>query len=400
MIFPHKKADRQLLFFYFYMLLSSCLFSRGIYMIYLTHKGLSVAQVGLYQMLVQLSIFLFEIPTGYISDKAGKIKSLQAGTALLVLHCFVIVWSHQPALLILSGILEGLGYTFLSGSDSALLYELLKQNGREGEYLKLNANLNAAKSLLTGATISLGAILLSHSWDSVYYTTAACLAVAWLCLSPLREPVPQKGPGAGGELGTLSRLKTVILYPHLAVFLLCVLGFSCFDGISGSYYTYNQIIFQRKEIPVSLIGLFFSAAYLASSAAYFLAARLSRVLSKTSIIRGTIALQGGLFVSLAFLQNKLAFAVISFLCCLLPEVVYILADSIIQDNIASEYRATLLSIVSMLRSLVSAVLYFALGGILDRTDVRGFMGFLAFVTFGALCCFWFILLYKNRKERS
>ena len=52
----HTKAKWDIARFFCYALLTSCLFSRGVFMLYLTHKGLTVAQVGLYQMLVQLSM--------------------------------------------------------------------------------------------------------------------------------------------------------------------------------------------------------------------------------------------------------------------------------------------------------------------------------------------------------
>ena len=88
----------------------------------------------------------------------------------------------------------------------------------------------------------------------------------------------------------------------------------------------------------------------------------------------------------------------TFICCLTPEVVYILADSIIQANIASEYRATILSVVSMLRSLMSAVSYSVLGGILDRTGAAGLMLFLALVSFAALGSFRLILTYRQKQK--
>lgn len=366
-------------------------------MLYLTHKGLTIAQVGVYQMLLQGSMFAFEIPTGYIGDKIGKIKSLQTGTLLLMLHCILIIFFRHPAALILLGAVEGIGYTFVSGSDSALLYELLKTEHKEQDYLKQNANLQAIQSILIGVTISLGAMMLSFSWDSVYYMTAICLAVSLALLFAMKEPAGAEEKPAERKNDLLSKLKSTILYPDLLLFVCCVVGFSCFDGISGSYYNYNQIIFERENVPVSLIGFFFSAAYLASSAAYTLATCLSRKTAPKTIILRMMALQGLLFTALAVVHNSVLFVGISFVCCLIPEVVYILADSIIQRYIASEYRATVLSIVSMLRSLISAVTYSVLGGVLDRTDIKGFMCFLALVTFGVLGCFGAVLAYKKKK---
>lgn len=392
-------ANRDIFLFSCYALLTSCIFPRGIFMLYLTHKGLTVAQVGLYQMLVQVSMFLLEIPTGYIGDKVGKTRSLQIGTLLLVLHCILMMVFQHPAALMALGCLEGMGYTFGSGSDGALLYELLKRNHREQDYLRFNARLQSVQSLLMGAAISVGAFLVSWSWDLAYGITALCLGAAWLMLAPLQEPAASEAAPTGG--GSLSGLKRWILYPNLAVFLLCVVGFSCMDGISGSYYNYNQILFQRRQIPVSLIGIFFSVSYFAASAAYLLAARLSRRTPKRRVIAWMIALQGTLFASLALMRQPVGFVALSFVCCLTPEVVYILADSIIQKYIASDCRATILSIVSMLRSLMSAVIYAVLGEILDRTDVMGFMLFLAVVTFGALGGFLLLLdFHKRRQDES
>ena len=123
----HTKAKWDIALFFCYALLMSCLFSRGIFMLYLTHKG--------------LSMFLLEVPTGSIGDKLGKIRSLQIGTLLLLLHCVLMMALRQPAALIALGFLEGMGYTFCSGSDDALFYELLKKHHREADYLRLNARL-------------------------------------------------------------------------------------------------------------------------------------------------------------------------------------------------------------------------------------------------------------------
>ena len=387
----HTKAKWDIARFFCYAL-------RGVFMLYLTHKGLTVAQVGLYQMLVQLSMFLLEVPTGSVGDKVGKVRSLQIGTLLLLLHCVLMMALQQPAALVALGFLEGMGYTFSSGSDDALFYELLKKNHQEQDYLQLNARLKSAQSILTGATISAGAFIVSWSWEAVYGITALCLGGALFVLTPLREPAISKPLPAVGGKGVFSPLRQRILYPNLTAFLLCVIGFSFMDGISGSYYNYNQIIFQQAQIPVALIGIFFSASYFAASVAYLFATWLSRWLSKRIILSCMIALQGALFASLAFTRQPVLFVAFAFICCLTPEVVYILADSIIQTYIASEYRATILSAVSMLRSLMSAVSYSVLGGILDRTGTTGFMLFLALVCFAALGCFRLIPTYRQKSQ--
>lgn len=399
MKYKNKKIDHSKKSFYLYMIMSSCFFSRGIFMLFLSRKGLDFAQIGLYQMLVQLSMFVFEIPTGYIGDKFGKIKSLQIGTFLLLLHCIVLIFTKNQVFLIFSGLIEGIGYTFRSGSNSALLYELLKSNHEEHSYLKINANLQAIQSILMGGSISLGAIMVTYSWNSVYYITAICLSVSLVFLAMVTEPEETSKYDINRNSDILGKLKGMIRYPHVIVFIIYIIGFSCFDGISGSYYNFNQIIFSEREISVSLIGIFFSITYLANSIAYSLAGYISKWMSSKKIIAIVLILQGILFIGLAFVNNKSAFIILSFCCCLIPEIVYILADSIIQVHITSSYRATILSIVSMISSLVSALAYSLIGVIMNSTDVNSFMLILGTIILGIFCCFEVLYIYdKNNNE--
>lgn len=392
-----KKPGCHIILYYLYALLTACVFSRGIFMLFLAHKGLNITQIGIYQMLVQISMFVFEIPTGYIGDRIGKVKSLQIGTLTLIIYCFMIIYLEHPIGLIFLGIIEGLGYTFLSGSDSALLYELLKRSNREQEYLKLNANLQSAQSILTGVTIFIGAAIISWSWNAVYGITAIFLMVALITLLPIKDPVPLGENKINVNKGVLSKIKSTVLYPNFIIFLICVIGFSCFDGISGSYYNYNQILFEQNQIPVAVTGLFFSANYFLASVAYQFAIHLSKTLPKKQVIFRMLIFQGALFTALAFIKQSIVFVAFSFVCCLIPETIYILADSIIQECIESKYRATTLSAISMLRSLTSAISYTVLGSILNQTGRMGFMLFLASITFCIFCCFKFIVKMQERK---
>ena len=397
----YKKSKRSIFLYYIYALLTSCVFSRGIFMLFLAYKGLDVAQIGIYQMLVQISMSVFEIPTGYIGDRIGKIKSLQIGVIILAVYCWMMIVLNHPIALISLGVVEGVGYTFLSGSDSALLYELLKNTRREQDYLKLNARLQSLQSILIGVTIAIGAVIISWSWNAVYGITAICLIGALIALIPISEPTIQCENKDNDSIDRKSKIKSIVSYSNIFVFLICVIGFSCFDGISGSYYNYNQILFQQNNIPVLLIGVFFSASYFLASAAYLFASWLAKIVSKKQVVFLMIMLQGILFLVLAFTRQMIFFVIISAICCFIPEIVYILADSIIQAYIQSKYRATILSVISMFRSLTSAISYSILGAVINRTNTTGFMIFMALSTFGVFCGFKLILVYdKNIKEKN
>jgi MFS family permease len=83
-----------------------------------------------------IAIVLFEIPSGYIADVIGRRKTLIIGSVLGTLGFLVYsTFSGYYAFLIAEVIL-GMGQSFVSGADSALLYDSLKSAKRENEYVK------------------------------------------------------------------------------------------------------------------------------------------------------------------------------------------------------------------------------------------------------------------------
>ena len=100
---PFYKS-KNLLFYTLYTVLTSIALTRGIFLLFLTHKGLSVSEVALYSIVLNISITIFEIPTGYFGDKFGKRNSLMLGCFLLALHSFTMIISKKPvAFMILAG---------------------------------------------------------------------------------------------------------------------------------------------------------------------------------------------------------------------------------------------------------------------------------------------------------
>ena len=148
--------NKNLLFYTLYTVLTSIALTRGIFLLFLTHKGLSVSEVALYSIVLNISITIFEIPTGYFGDKFGKRNSLMLGCFLLALHSFTMIISKKPvAFMILAG-LEGFAYTFVTGSNSALLYDILKREHTENDYLKINSKVLSLESLTIGISIFIG----------------------------------------------------------------------------------------------------------------------------------------------------------------------------------------------------------------------------------------------------
>lgn len=364
--------NKNLLFYTLYTVLTSIALTRGIFLLFLTHKGLSVSEVALYSIVLNISITIFEIPTGYFGDKFGKRNSLMLGCFLLALHSFTMIISKKPvAFMILAG-LEGFAYTFVTGSNSALLYDILKIEHTENNYLKINSKILSLESLTIGISIFIGGELAAYSWNLVYGIQIVTMLSAILFLKNIDEP--EYNP------------KTVHLRTDFKKYklgtILCffILISSVTDGMFGGYYNMNQLFLDRIHIDVATIGLFFSASYFINSAAYLLVGFILKILNRKQIFVYGLFVQSFLFLLLMYTKNPTVFLIFTIIACFVPEILFTVSDSIIQDYIDSKYRATILSVVSMLRTCTTALCYGIMGKVFDQISLGFFFLGLAVIT--------------------
>jgi len=92
---------------------------------YVVTVGMNPLQLVLVGTTLELTVFLFEIPTGVVADTYSRRLSVIIGYALIGL-CYVIT-GLVPAFLIILGaeFLRGIGETFISGATSAWIADEL-----------------------------------------------------------------------------------------------------------------------------------------------------------------------------------------------------------------------------------------------------------------------------------
>lgn len=166
----------------------------------------------------------------------------------------------------------------------------------------------------------------------------------------------------------------------------------------GGYYNMNQLFLDRIHIDVATIGLFFSASYFINSAAYLLVGFILKILNRKQIFVYGLFVQSFLFLLLMYTKNPAVFLIFTIIACFVPEILFTVSDSIIQDYIDSKYRATILSVVSMLRTCTTAMCYGIMGKVFDLVSLSFFFLGLSVITLifaGLSAVAWLILKYSN-----
>lgn len=100
------------------------------------HIGLSLAQILLLQSILSVVMVVMEYPTGYVSDLIGYRVTLTIAALLGLAGWGIYTVAGTFGQVLIAEIVLGVSLAFISGSDSALLYETLKEEGAEHLYAR------------------------------------------------------------------------------------------------------------------------------------------------------------------------------------------------------------------------------------------------------------------------
>ncbi len=364
--------NRNIILFCIYTIFSSFILTRGIFLVFLLEKGLSMFEVSLYQSVFFISTTIFEVPTGYIGDRFGKEKSMIIGLLLLSANSIFMTVNTIPFLLLVLASMDAIAYSFISGSDRALLYEILEKTSDEEKYLKINSRVLVIQSAVTGLAVFTGSFLVTINWNLPYILTAFSFLFATFAVILLIKINKTKNLSAEKEVidkFSIVSFKENITYKNTKVFLLFFVGVSFIDGYFIAYYNINQIIFNERGIDIKLIGLFFTLAYFAVSLSNLAVEPICKRFNKLKVFNMILIIQGILVIVVSQVNNNIMILLISLIICALPDMLYVIYDSIIQSNIKSTYRATILSVNSMIVSLGASLTYAIVGYTFEKVGV-------------------------------
>ena len=372
-----KNATAQLHIYSAFFILAGFVLNRGVFLLFLAEKGMSVTEIALYQTLFNITTAVLELPTGLVGDFFGKKLSIQVGTLLLFLHAAGMLLLSGPFLVALS-LAEALAYSLQSGSEQALLYEIVRCAGQGERFLTINARLLAAQSIAAGIAIVLGSFIAQVSWGALYLCVSVFYLLQLFLLHPIGRVETTRPEGSWKDkldTAKMFRRQTWRVGDSAFALLLLLIGTSMLDGFYGSYYNLNQIVFDAFDVPVFMIGIFFGASYAINAVAYIAADFLSLHFGKKNTMLGSMLIEAGLFIALPwFVSNPLCLFGLSMALCFLPELVYITSENLIQDAIADDLRATVLSAASLVRALFSAMFFSIFGYVLRLYPIQIALG--------------------------
>ena len=306
----------------------------------------AVRLAGLYY----LCVVIFEVPSGWMSDRLGRALTLRIAGAAWVLCqlCFILGADSFTVIAIGQGLLA-LGYASLSGTDVTFHFDTLEALGRQSEYGERQARVASRGLVFGGAGALLGGAL-GLADLRLAFAASMVLAVAQFVLAMRLSEPPRSGETAGlfrqiGEcLAYLRQISlawifgygiAMVVLEHVAFTLLQPWLTDALDKTPDELGN-TPLLSGALIAVVSLIGAVFARSSM----------RMSNAFGLNTTLIGLGALSALIVTTMAISTSMAVIAVIAFRSAQ-GSAAPVLISAAVAPKLEQRHRATFLSLDSL-----------------------------------------------------
>jgi len=356
-------------------------------------NGLSLQDVFIVQAFFSLCLILFEVPSGYFADRLGRRQSMIIGTSCSALGFALYACAYSLPEFLAAQFFIALGNSFISGSDSALLYDTLLQLEEKGQYQKIAGRLGSIGNFSEGiAGIAGGLLALISLRTPLYYQAALmflAIPLAWSLIEPMRKTAER------GENSFAAVLKIVryALHGHAEVKWLIL--YSSLVGTSTlTIVWFVQPFLQTAGLPLAYFGIAWAALQFTVGISAIKAYRFEDLLGRKNAMITLILLSAASYLLLSQFQALWAGVFLAVLY-LVRGINGPVINDYINRCIDSDIRATVLSVKALVGRLMFAALGPTVGWVSDTYSLAA-----AFLVCGTvfLVCGLVFLFFLHRND--
>ncbi|MDF2891256.1 MAG: major facilitator superfamily 1 [Clostridia bacterium] len=350
---------------YLYILLQNIDFTRGIWMIYLAGKGMSLTQLGLLETIFHVTSFTMEVPTGAVADLFGRRISRIVGRLTSLISVIILLLSNSFWMFAVSFIFTALSYNLESGAGDALIYDSLKEIGEEDQFMKVNGNKEVFYQAASTISFLIGGILAFKNYSTAFTLTIAVGIITALQSFSFKEPSIGIAHRDGSKENMFIKqvstsLKVIVNNPRIGTLIIFTQSIMAF---CTCIFFYLQNYLKADGYNEAAIGVIYAVSSLAAAITATQIHRIERRIKEQGILLLipiiTIACIWGIALS--------KYHYVLFIMMMVTEgIIFVAVSDYINKMIPSENRATILSFASMVFSFFMITLFPVIGVIGDR----------------------------------
>lgn len=350
-------------------------------------KGISVGDFFLIQALFRVSAFLFEIPSGYLSDRFSRKHILILGTIVHMIGYSTLAIAHGFWQIVLGEAILGIASALFTGTLEAYTYDLLKRNNTQKQFLKEFGSIQTYGQAASFIAAILGGILLPYIGGTGILWAEALLCIISIVLfsfiPELSEVVRKKAKNKSNVADAVGITYNTLKNPKLRNFILFP---ALFGGFTIILLWIMQPTMEAAHIPVTLFGFYFGinqfSSMLFSKYAYKICTKLGEI--TTSVMTIFMIILGAILTLIVLNTHNMA--VIYVLCAIMAVIPAIRMlnnlqyNTLIHNDIDSKERGTVLSTRAMVGTVFGAIMLSCAKIFLDSFGIQMTMLFTLLMT--------------------
>jgi len=364
-----------------------------IVVLFYQENGLSMSQIFILKSIYSVAMVATELPSGYLADVWGCRKTILFGAILGTLGILIYSFSSDFYSFVFAEIVLGIGFSFISGADSAMLYDSLKAENREDEYIKYEGRITSGGNFAEALAGVAGGLLASISLRTPYYFQIVVAAIGIPAAYFLKEPQHALERTHLKMMEIISIVKLTYRQPEMRSAIMI----SSFTGAATlTYAWFVQPYFQKAGVPVSVFGILWTLLNLSAGVFSMFSYRIERFLGKKNSLLFIV-----IFISLGFILTSMEISLVGIAILFGFYMVRGLATPVLKDYINqytdSKVRATILSVRNLEIRIIFAAIGPVLGYLTDTFSLQTALMVTGIIYFGA--AMWSILPFLGASPK-
>lgn len=348
-------------------------FYNGVDTLFFRHFELSFEQIGFLVSAHLAAVLVCEIPTGTFADMYGKKTSLLLGSCFGLIGLGFLAFGSAFIAFAIGFIFLGIGRAFRSGAESALLYDWLSSAGKQQDYTTHQSRIQAAFVGIDIISGSVGFLLFGLNVRIPFFISFASMVLVIIVQWTLKEAITRDVRPENSVSAYVNQIKTGWSIISASSMLKWLIGFTLVYSIANMFFGNTvslPFLQETKQFTTDQLAIMGFIWNLIQTTSLFFVSYVEKRIGQFRSILVIVLFTPALFLGLLLSSNFLVSALIIGMYYSSMSFREVLVDTYLNHRIQSEYRATVLSIASMLVSSVAIVVLPLLGILVDNSSLN------------------------------
>ena len=344
--------------------LNNLIFFFPVLALYLENELFTLTNVALFFSFGAIMQTVLEVPTGIVADRLGRKHTLILSQLFFVLDTTLLVIGGHITVFLASAFFHAISRSLWSGTMDALLYDSLKSTNEHTLYKKVSGKSTAIAHMAIALSAVMGGYLAAVSLSLPIILTLIPVMLGLLLTFFVVEPRYHKDSDAYTHVK--QSFKSFIGNKQI---VLIATGILLIAAVFDSFNALNPVWYSFKNVPIEMFGWITSILFVLASVGYHESHRFAQHFGDKHAIMLTTILPPITVLSATFFDRYTAifFVLLSPIFFGLRQPIL---DHIVHKQTKSKNRATIMSIIALMKRLGQAVFVLIMGHLADLYTIN------------------------------